>query len=525
MVTDFGVAKAIGASSATDKLTGTGFALGTRAYMAPEQASADPAADHRADIYAFGVLAHEMLTGELPGTRGTALPAALAGLVTRCLAPDPADRPQSAAELVTLLETIATPVATAPTRKHIGMGLITLIAVVVLVGVTVVIAVFRGDENTPTADPNLVAILPFRVAGADSGLHYLREGMMDLLAAKLTGEGGPRAADPQSVMSAWRRGGGSDSDDLPQDAALRLAGNLGAGEVLVGGVVGSARQLTITASIVTAPGGAVRAASEVIGPADSVPALVDRLAGQLLVRSASLDEALSTRSAAALRSYLAGRAAYRRGDYTTAAEQLQRALVQDSTLTQAALQLICAQAWGAPVANFERVQRLAWDGRDRLNARERAQLEAFLGPRFPEPPLQAEILTLAERAVELARDNPDTWYTFADHLFHNGAYLGYEDWAARARAGFERALALDSASADPLGHLVELAGWRGDTVDMRRLATLFLATGGARSGGYSVSVRWHIAHVLRDTALAAEAIQALDTVAVLPRTMMATALR
>ncbi len=59
--------------------------------------------------------------------------------------------------------------------------------------------------NEP-ADPRLVVVFPFRVAGADPALSYLREGMVDLLAIKLTGEGGPRAADPRAVLSAWRRG-------------------------------------------------------------------------------------------------------------------------------------------------------------------------------------------------------------------------------------------------------------------------------------------------------------------------------
>src|SRR3954468_12212959 len=68
MVTDFGVAKALSASSSEEHggTTSTGVALGTPAYMSPEQASADPAVDHRANIYSFGVLAYELLTGQPP---------------------------------------------------------------------------------------------------------------------------------------------------------------------------------------------------------------------------------------------------------------------------------------------------------------------------------------------------------------------------------------------------------------------------------------------------------------------------
>src|ERR1039458_9961116 len=132
MVTDFGVAKALSASTNAELggVTSLGVALGTPAYMAAEQAAADPAIDHRADIYAFGVLAYELLTGQPPfagrtpqnllaahvteapeaiSKRRASLPVALAALVMRCLEKRPADRPQTAAELVHALDDITTP--------------------------------------------------------------------------------------------------------------------------------------------------------------------------------------------------------------------------------------------------------------------------------------------------------------------------------------------------------------------------------------------------------------------------------
>jgi eukaryotic-like serine/threonine-protein kinase len=130
MVMDFGVAKAVTEASGRQQLTTAGVALGTPAYMAPEQATADPHLDGRVDIYALGILAYEMLTGYPPfhglnpqqtlaahvtqapvvvGQRRPGLSPALESVVMRCLAKRPADRFQSADELVAVLEPLATP--------------------------------------------------------------------------------------------------------------------------------------------------------------------------------------------------------------------------------------------------------------------------------------------------------------------------------------------------------------------------------------------------------------------------------
>ena len=132
MVLDFGVSKAIAASAQTlqDGLTGAGLAIGTPRYMAPEQVIGDPNVDVRADLYAFGVLAYELLTGATPfggndpvkilrahltetpspiGKLRAGLPPVVAGLVMRCLEKDRERRPASADEVLTLLDAMGTP--------------------------------------------------------------------------------------------------------------------------------------------------------------------------------------------------------------------------------------------------------------------------------------------------------------------------------------------------------------------------------------------------------------------------------
>jgi len=130
VVTDFGVAKAVSASSGSSSLTSLGVALGTPAYMAPEQAAADPHVDHRADIYAVGILGYEMLAGRTPFAGASpqamlaahitqmpesiakvrpAVPPAFNAVLMRCLEKRAADRWQSAGELLSQLEAAVTP--------------------------------------------------------------------------------------------------------------------------------------------------------------------------------------------------------------------------------------------------------------------------------------------------------------------------------------------------------------------------------------------------------------------------------
>jgi serine/threonine-protein kinase len=259
MVTDFGVAKALSASShaAHGGLTSLGVALGTPAYMSPEQASADPSVDHRADIYSFGVLAYELLTGQPPFAgrtpqhvlaahvaeapeaitrRRASLPPALAGLVMRCLEKRPADRPQSASEVVHALDDIATPsggmTPAAPSRRW---GAIAAAVVVVIVIASWLLATRSGGA----AKLRSIAVLPTDI-GADTAHAFLADGLSSDLTTKLSKIPGlsVRAYSPLSVMHG---------------RTVREAGKeLGVGAMVMVRVARSGTQLRATASLVNA---------------------------------------------------------------------------------------------------------------------------------------------------------------------------------------------------------------------------------------------------------------------------------
>jgi serine/threonine-protein kinase len=229
VVADFGIAKALAASTtqaptgggpalggaadgsgAAPTLTGLGMALGTPAYMAPEQATAD-VIDARADVYAWGVVAYELLAGRHPFAGKTtapqliaaqiaempaalsevapSVPPALAALVMRCLAKTPASRPATAAELVTALGEWSGGAhtgehATAAARRRRGWRRLTaglgLALVVLPVGAWYLtpaelraVAVTLVNRPPPTYRVNRVVVAPFENETGDPRLASL----------------------------------------------------------------------------------------------------------------------------------------------------------------------------------------------------------------------------------------------------------------------------------------------------------------------------------------------------------------
>jgi TolB-like protein len=253
VVADFGVAKAL-ASATHDGVrdapeagtvrtatgTGLGVAVGTPAYMAPEQAAADAATDHRADLYALGLVAYEALAGAHPfagrpthamlaaqlaevppplTTRRTTVPPALAGLVGRLLAKAPEDRPQSAREVARALDDpailsgeTAAGVAGRRRRTRVVAGLAG--GVLVLAGAGAVVRARRADSRPPTAraaaqsearlTERRVVVAPFENQTGDSALAPLGRLTSDWITQGLAEAGFAEVVDPETIRSTWQ---------------------------------------------------------------------------------------------------------------------------------------------------------------------------------------------------------------------------------------------------------------------------------------------------------------------------------
>ena len=311
----------------------------------------------------------------------------------------------------------------------------------------------RWVDARDAVDASRLVVVPFRVTGADSSLGFLREGLVELLSTQFIGDYGPTAVDAGEVL---RTSASSVAGDGTTPMAARgIARELRAGHAVYGSVVGVARELTISASLLETSSGAVRAGPVLVsGPLDSLPALVSRISAQLLARHAGAENVEQT-SAPVLRAFVRGMADYRRANWIAAGTQLFRAFELDSSFTPAAYRFALIHAITAPMTplgdpptrdpRFTRLYTLLWKQRQRLSAEHRRLVEAVADSLYIRWPMQS--LPRLESVVNLLPNSIEAWDILGDDYYHAGALAGREDWLARATAAFERATALDSTLA------------------------------------------------------------------------------
>ena len=341
-VTDFGIAKTL--ESDRTSVTRTGAVLGTPLYMSPEQVEGKPV-DHRSDLYTYGLIFYEMLTGVLPFTGDTTfqlmyqrvhqlpkrpetvipdLPAYLSRICLKCLEKDPANRYQHASEILSDLD-----LKHAPTHTHTvqitlpvlskKIWLISGSAVALLLAGLLALPpvrdrIFHREAAGATSSiPSLkqgkfVAVLPMRILGDQNSLRYVADGLTEALSAKLFQLHDMHTTSASEVQKA-----------RPSDSLSDVARQLGVNLVVSGTIQGSGDKLRVVASLDDVAGGRRVWTQEFSGVQQDLLTMEDQIYGgvveALALRPTSEESARATphptENIEAYDLYLKGRSAVR----------------------------------------------------------------------------------------------------------------------------------------------------------------------------------------------------------------------
>jgi DNA-binding SARP family transcriptional activator len=310
-----------------------------------------------------------------------------------------------------------------------------------------------GQPTAPRA--NVIAIMPFSVTG--DRYAYLREGMVDLLSARLNDAGEIRTVAPQALLSLVSRAS-RDGDELARNREIARAAR--AQSFVMGSVVDAGARLHLSATIFDRDDEqGARAQTSVEGRPEDLPALVDELAVELLARMydspagrLTRSAASSTRSVEALKAFLEGQAEFRAGRYSPAMEAFQRAVAADTGFALAYYRLSVAAEWASRIDIAQEAAARAAERSDVLSEHDRQLLTALVNQRQGR-------LAEAERAYQVVTaaypDDVEAWYQLGEIQFHSGPERGRS--IMRAREAFERVLLFEPNNREVLAHLLRIA--------------------------------------------------------------------
>ena len=483
VVTDFGIARAVDIAG-DHALTELGVALGTPAYMSPEQAGGSQHIDGRADIYALACVLFEMLAGEPPFSGRTAQallarhlherppslsvvrPTVSEGLqlaVEKALAKVPADRYTTAVAFADALEaaqlaTISGQARVAPRRRP--RWLVGAVAVAALALVATSIALGRD----PPVDDNRVVVYPLSVPGASADAGTGEEVAL-MIESVLERTEPLRWLDGQALLGDRR----TDARLLGPEAA-RIARRSGARYYLNGALVTNRDSHTVILRLHDALADSMVRQESMSGPvaSTSAPQLALRAVALLLPRllppSGSVDVSyLADRDAAAVADWLQGEREYNRSRYIAAMRHINRALARDSSLGVAALRGALATTYLQDYAATRRLLDIALRHEAQLPRHHFALARGL--QHFVTGQADSALVVLAEAS---AGDSTwsEPWMLVAEVNHHLLPVSGSDSVTEQS---LRRALRLQPGFAPALFHFVEFATRRGDARRARAL--------------------------------------------------------
>ena len=489
LVADFGIARALDVAGG-ERLTETGLALGTPAYMSPEQAAASTRLDGRSDIYALGCVAYEMLAGSPPFTGPTAqsilarhavdpppplhtvrstVPPSVEAAIEQALAKVPADRFATADEFARALTAkhVPLPLRRRPLSRRVKVAVILSAAAASGLGA---ILLGRPAGSTVVPSATTMAVLPFFAAVTDTALTRLGRDLAVTLSASLDGIGGIETADRLAVANAT-----SDRAALSAAESAALAWRLGSRSFLRGTLVRAGDNVRLDLGLYSSQGLAPLAEGiTVTAHRDSIGTLTDSASWALLRQvwqrgdppSPSLD-AVTTRSVPALRAFLQGEGELGANRWAEAKLAYGSAIAADSAFWMAHFRYALTRFWTEELdpiqpAEFEGLRRY----RARFPERERLLIDAFLTTGNT-PRLKIERYGAAARRFA---DYWPAWFLYADALYHWGPIDGH-DWSEGLEA-FNRVTALNPKLVPAWEHTFDLTLGRDQAKNAEAFATL-----------------------------------------------------
>ena len=464
LLADFGIALA--RASAAGSLTAPGSAIGTPAYMAPEQLSGAERVDGRADLYSLALVAYEALTGDLPNAgldraalatalhqrRRDVTPAAAAALVAP-LVDQPLERPASATAWL-----LGVGRASGRPWRRLAAALVALLLVG---GVVWFVLSRRGPEP---GIQRSVAVMPFAMLGSNR----------DLAPAQLP---------------TWFQNRLPSVPDLTIISAARVASLAGEHAPAIGEAQAAAAQLGATYFVqpslelqgtrarmsarlyATKSAKLLRQSSYESNSADSLSEIMDAVWAQLLpliVRGnfAPVSTVTMPHTLAALLAFANAEEAFRRGDYATARDEYNRVVAADSSFAIGYFRraLVVAQ-----VDPREESFRAALAGAQRhhsgLEPADSVLLEGY--QQLLERGDGRAALARFRTAASLAPDQPQVWFALGEFYYHFGAL--FDQGLHDAELAFDSVLGLAPDFAPAVAHLISFAVSRNDRDAMERL--------------------------------------------------------
>ena len=420
-ILDFGIARAVKSGGITE----VGMMIGTPEYMSPEQVEGREV-DQRSDLYSLGVILFEMVTGRVPFEADTPfavgikhksekppdprefnaqVPEDLDGLILKCLEKDPANRFQSAEELLAALAGVekAFPAAEPllPKKKTIFAKEITatfsrkkiwIPAFVVIALAAIAALVWRfapkKEAPPPTSDKPSLAVMYFKNNTGDSGLDHWRIALADLLITDLSQSKYVRVLSGEALYNILDNLNQLDAATYSTEVLREVASRGRADRLLVGNYTKAGDTFRINVTLQDGKAGEVIRSESVEGMGEeSFYAMVDELTRRIkagfeiseerITGDTDSDvETITTRSTEAYKLYSEGRQYHLQADYWKSISTMQKALEIDPDFAMAWRSVAVSYSnMGVRPARLEAIQK-AFALRDRVSERERCIIEA-----------------------------------------------------------------------------------------------------------------------------------------------------